>query len=265
MRKLFRLVLLIFILAVIFDFGKDYIGKSLVEKGIKSFTSLDVKIDDFDVGITGTTIGMSGCTIYNPNNFFDRVMIDVPDIYVDYDLKSILADKIHIREARIYLKDFIIVRNSYGEVNVEYLRTAIRNSHEEKVVRRTSSADEPGNRREVKTVSSKIKSKKDVKIDNLELKIGRVVYKDYTAGEVPRVLEFRLNLRERFKDIDSGEELVKIITSRALADSAIQAIANLDIDKLKLSTDNVVRKSKKAWKETKDFFKLAVDDLVIGK
>ena len=110
-------------------------------------------------------------------------MLDMSEIYVDYDLPAILGGKIHLRTVRINMSEFVVVKNAKGELNLDALN----------VVKEQKGA---------KTAAPAEKGKApEIQIDVLELKVGKVLYKDYSKGGAPQVQEFNLNLDERYTDI----------------------------------------------------------------
>ena len=68
-------------------------------------------------------------------------------------------------------------------------------------------------------------------LDLLELKIGKVVYKDYSGGGKPVVQTFNINLNERYKNITDPNALVSLIVFKALINTTLSNIVNLDFYK----------------------------------
>ncbi len=120
---------------------------------------------------------------------------------------------------RLNLKEFVVVKNAEGEVNVN----ALKPEGEKK---------EPKKRRAPAEPKKKAKAP-EMQIDSLRLKIGKVVYKDYSRGGGPFVREFDVNVDEEYKDIDSPRALIKLIMVKALAGTAVSKLAGIDINELK--------------------------------
>ena len=49
-------------------------------------------------------------------------MVDLSEIYVDYNLGAIMGGKVHFEEVRLHLKEFVDVKNEAGELNLNSLR-----------------------------------------------------------------------------------------------------------------------------------------------
>jgi len=109
----------------------------------------------------------------------------MPEIYVDYDLPAIFKGKVHLEEMRLNMNEFVVVKNEKGELNLDAL----------KVVQ----AQKEGKKPEAKAKEGgKIP---EIQIDTLKLKVGKVVYKDYSGGGNPTVREFKVNLDEELANL----------------------------------------------------------------
>ncbi|MDD4956864.1 MAG: hypothetical protein PHH49_02550 [Candidatus Omnitrophica bacterium] len=215
MKKII-IVTVISILAVVmvFAIAKDVLVKVAVERGVELVTGLRLRVDSFRVGILNTKVDIDGLRLFNPKGFADKVMLDMPDIYVDYDLPAITKGTIHLYDMRIYLKEFTVVKNEKGELNLDSL----------KVVQQKGGAREPAG------AKGKLPA---MQIDSLHLKIGRVLYKDYSGGGKPKVQEFPLNLDEKYSNINDPNKLVSLIVVKAIMNTTIARLTNFDIGPLK--------------------------------
>jgi hypothetical protein len=141
-------------------------------------------------------------------------MFDMPEVYVHYDLPSIIGGKIHLREMRLNMSEFIVVKNEKGELNLDALNVV------------------KDQKKEAKPDPAKKDEAPEIQIDVLELEVGRVLYKDYSKGGKPSVQEFKLNLKERYTDITDPNKLVGLIVVKALANTTIARLANFDLKDL---------------------------------
>lgn len=211
MKKL--LIIAVVVVAAIFVlmFAKDTIIKASVEKGAEIVTGLKLNIGGLNVGILKPIVHIRNIKLMNPANFPDRMMMDMPEIYVNYDLPAIIGGKIHLPEVRLALKEFVVVKNANGELNLDALRTV--------------QAQKEG-----KAPSQKAPGKApDIKIDVLKLSIGKVIYKDYSKGPTPVVKEFNINLNESYTNVDDPYKLASLIVVKALMNTSIAGLANFDL------------------------------------
>ncbi len=122
MKKPVVAIVGIIAILVVLSFVKNVIIKASVEAGVKAVTGLPLKMGSMNVGIARTLVGIKSLKLYNPKGFQDKVMLSMPEIYVDYNLAPIFKGKIHLQEMRINLEEFLVVKNKDGKVNVDSLK-----------------------------------------------------------------------------------------------------------------------------------------------
>jgi len=122
MKFLMKIIIGIVIVVAILIFAKNMIAKIAVENGVHMATGLELKVKSFDVSLAKTYIAIEEMRLYNPKGYRDKIMADIPEIYVDYDLPAILKGKIHVPEIRIHLNEFVVVKNANGELNIDKLK-----------------------------------------------------------------------------------------------------------------------------------------------
>ncbi len=181
-----------------------------------------------NVGVFKSLIGINELQLYNPSGFKDKLMMDLPEIYVDYNLGAIMGGKAHLEEVRLNLKEFIVVKNEAGELNLDSLRVV--KETEGEVTRKDDGEKE-------KTEMP------DIQVDLLELKIDRVIYKDYSKGTPPKEKVFNVNIDEQYEDITDPKSFVRLIIVKALKNTTIASLANFDIGKLQKGLTETVRKT----------------------
>lgn len=143
-------------------------------------------------------------TLYNPKDYRDRIMFDVPEIYVKYDLVSAIKGMIHLPELRFHLKELVVVRNDKGQLNISALKSLKPEKSSEKMPQ--------------------------MQIDHFGLKIGKVIYKDYSQGAKPAIKEFNVDTDEEYNNITSPVTLVRLIVVKAIARTSIERLANYNLD-----------------------------------
>ncbi|MBF0217537.1 MAG: hypothetical protein HQL30_11150 [Candidatus Omnitrophica bacterium] len=212
MKKFFTIVFVLVVVTFALAFAKDFIIKSSVESAVRVVTGLSLEIQKMKVGIVNTLVSIEDLRLYNPSGYQDRVMLDMPEIYVDYDLGSILKGTIHLYQVRLDLREFVVVKNKDGKLNLDSLN----------VVKDKGKAQKPENTK-----------KTQFQIDEFQLKIGKVTYKDYSKGGKPAVQEFNIELNEKFTNINDPAKLMSLIVVRALVNTSIAQLSNFDLGTLK--------------------------------
>jgi hypothetical protein len=207
-----------------------------------------------NIGILNTLIGINGLQLFNPPGFVDKLMVDLPEVYVDYNFGAFIKRKVHLEEVRLDLKEFSVIRNEKGELNLDSLRV-VEEKKEEKI------EGEEG-KEEEKTKMP------ELQIDVLELKIGKVVYKDYSKGTPPKVREFNVNIDERYENITNPRAFISLIIVKALKNTTIARLTNFNLgalqenvaEKLKETTQKVMETADKAIETGKDDVEKKVKD-----
>jgi len=227
MKKLLTVVAVIFLILVGLCFAKNIIAKMAVETGVKAVTGLTLKMDKLDIGLLKTHVGIDELQLFNPPNFSDRVMLDMPEIFVNYNLSDLFKGKVHVEDFRLHLKEFVIIKNADGELNLNALKVV--KEQEEK----------PAKEAEPKEKGKAL----EVQIDNLELHIGKVIYKDYSKGGEPRVKEFNINLNESYSDITDLNAIISLIIVKTMMNTTIGQLANFDVGNLQGSISDTLASS----------------------
>jgi len=212
MKKTVIVILIIpVILGGLFLF-KNVIARNLVSRGIKAITGLTLEIGSFDLGVFEPVIAVKDLKLFNPADYPDKLMVDLPAFYADYDPAAFLKGKVHFRQLQVNLKSLAVSKNAKGKVNLGSLEA----------LKPKGSGPAP-----------------EIKIDKLVLDIGKVSYKDYSRQAKPVIKEFNLNIHETYENIDNPQSLVKIILAKALMATPIADLARFDLSVLKKELANV--------------------------
>lgn len=214
MKKLVGIMVGIAIALLVVAIAKDIVIKTMVEKGVEIVTGLKLDIGTLKVGVLKPVVDIKDLKLFNAAGFKDRTMIDMPEIYVDYDLAAIFKNRIHLNEVRIDLKEFDVIKNEQGVLNLDSL----------KVVQAEKEGKKPAEKAAGKAP--------EIQIDNLKLRIGKVIYKDYSKGGVPDVKEFDLNLNESYSNINNPYAVVSLIVVKALMNTTIAGVTGFDLQGL---------------------------------
>lgn len=234
-RKIIIIPAIVFAVLIALFFGKNMIIKTSVSAGVKAMTGLKLSIRSMNVGVFKSLIGINELQLHNPPGFGDELMIDLPEIYVDYNLGAFIAGKAHLEEVRLNLKEFIVVKNADGQLNLDSLKV-VEAAEEEEVI-------EKGKKEKTKMP--------DLQIDLLDLKIGTVIYKDYSKGTPPKERVFNVNIDERYENITDPQSFVRLIILKALKNTTIASLTNFDLGKLQRGISGTVKKTAEMAQEAK--------------
>lgn len=227
MKKIWIILAIIVVMIFAIIMAKDAIIKASIEKAVYAVTGLKLDIGSISAGIFNGIVDIKRITLANPPNFSEKIMVDMPEVYVHYDLPAIMKGRIHLPEARFALKEFFVVKNQKGELNLNALKSV-----QAYRAGRPSSQSAPGKTPEIM-------------IDRLTLRIGKVIYRDYSMGGAPLIREFNINLNETYTNVDDPYKLVNLIVVKALMDTTIAGLANFDVGGLEGTVGDVLATTKK--------------------
>lgn len=214
MKNWMKILIVVAVALVALAVIKDIAIKTAVERGTEMVTGLKLKMGGFSVGVVNTSVDIKDLKLFNPNGYADKVMLDMPKIYVSYDLPRILGGTVYLKNVMIDMKEFTVVKNEKGELNLDSL----------KVVREEKAG--------AKAAPQEQGMAPKMHIDKLQLRIGKVVYKDYSKGGEPQIQEFNVNLDESYLNIDDPAALVSLIVVKALMNTSIARLTNFDVSGL---------------------------------
>ncbi len=247
-RLIKKIFIVVIILIIVIVFGRNVIIKYGAPIGAKISAGLSLGIDDVNIGLTDSDMQLKGITLKNPKGFPKENMIDIPEVYVNYHLTDILKDKIHVEEIKLDLKEARGEKNAEGKIKVNERRPP-----------KKDKPKEPGEPEEPK--EEKKKKKKELQIDKLKLKIGKVVYKDYTVAP-PKITNYEVNIDEEINNVNTAS-LVSYITGKAMMNTELAKIANINIDDFTGAATDALKKAGKEQldKTVKDLGDKAKDTL----
>jgi hypothetical protein len=209
------------------------IAKNVVSAGVKAATGMELSMESINLGITKPEIGIKKLKLFNPSGFEDKVMADMPEIYVDYNAKAFLKRNIHLRKLKMHLKEFVVVRNEGGGLNIDSL-TAIREKKTKAPPQKKKSAGPA------------------FKIDVMELKIDKVIFRDYAKGILPKRMEFVVSINERYENITDPRTLTRLIVLKALMNTTVAKLTDFNIESLKTGIPDILERTRMLPKETAD-------------
>ena len=224
-KKIGIFIVVLVMLLVVLSFAKNIIAKTILSSSIKTLTGLGLQIRTINIGILKTLVDIQDLKILNPQGFPEKVMVDVPNIFIDYDLSALLKKKVHLNQLKLNLKEFIVVQNEKGQLNLDSLKV-VRSKKEEKHVKKAEKTKMP-----------------DIQIDELRLKIEKVTYKDYSKTPHPVIREFKVNIDQRYENITDPRAFVNLVVVKALRKTTISSLVHFDLWQLKKETTEIFDKT----------------------
>lgn len=229
MKLLKNIVIVLVLLAGVVILGKDVIARTALTGGIKLATGLNAQAAGMQVGIFKPIVGIQGLKIMNPSGYPDPVMVSLKEFFIDYDLKSFIGGKPHLRKLKLDLEEVTIVKREDNQVNIQQIKALQQKPRQPAKPGEAKPAGKPP----------------EIKIDSLDLKIGKVIFKDYTRQPASEKV-FDLGISEQHENIGDLNAVAGMIVLKIMAKTGLAAITNIDVADLQANVDDALAFSQQA-------------------
>ncbi|MEW5895567.1 MAG: AsmA family protein [Candidatus Omnitrophota bacterium] len=213
------ILIVVLVLIVILLIGRNVIVKQVAKFVVSAKTDLSMDIQKLDIGLFSSHLDVQGLKIYNPQGFQDPVMLDLPRLYIDYNLSEIIGGKLHLPVVIFHLNEFVLIKQADGTSNIDSLKEfgGKEKPAEPEPVAKPEEGKEP----------------MDFQIDQLDLKIGKVVLKEYSGKAKPSVNVYDINLEQRYENVISTRRFVTALLLEHMNQFVLQAIQNVGLDEVR--------------------------------
>ncbi len=227
MKTLLRWVLILLLILSALVLLRDLVVTTAIQSAVKMATGLTLKVERLHIGISNTYVQIKGLELENPAGFEEKVMLAIPEIYVDYRLRSLPRGVIHFNSVVLDLETFNVVKNAQGTLNLDSFKAL--------APAKSSEAAKPT------APASKSQALK-ISIGSLKLRINKVSYMDYSVNP-PRIQDFNIGINESYAQVDNLDNMVRLIVVKALMNTSISSLTNLDLGSLQDSVSGVLSSS----------------------
>ena len=117
-KWLFRLFLLVVVLAVVLVLPLDTILRVVAEHRIRTQTGMDAEIGQFHLGLLEPVVTIKDFKLHNPPAFGGTPFLSIPEIHVEYDRNALTKNQIHLTLLRFNLGELDVVKNAEGQTNL---------------------------------------------------------------------------------------------------------------------------------------------------
>src|SRR5262245_9185077 len=118
-KWVFRLVLDTLILLSVIVLFRNVIAEALLERKLRAETGMEVSIGRVQIGLTEPTLAIYDLRMYNPDEFGRSSCLDVPELYLEYNLSALLDKRVQLKLVRLNLAELNIVQSEDGRLNLE--------------------------------------------------------------------------------------------------------------------------------------------------
>lgn len=223
------LLIIIIFLVVSVTIFKNAIATYLLKRDVERLLGLQAKMDNMIVGLSTTTVEAKGLKVLNPPEYEDKVLLDIPEVYINYDMHACLNRDLHFEYIKLDLNELYVIKNKDGKINLDDI----------KVVQQAKQVSlgqiDPPPAANAKGF--------EFRIDTLDLRIGKVIYKDYTRMRKgkPYTKVWDVKVNDRYTDIDDPAKFARLIIVRALTRTAIAKLASFDLTFLERGLSGTLR------------------------
>lgn len=179
----------------------------------KATGGLRLTIKDLNLDLLHSSLTMRDVTLFNPAGFEDKILAQVKQIFIQYDLLGSLGKGWHIRQAKVDISEINSIKNESGISNVASLR------NQKNLVK-------PPTQQPVLTSPTQNKPKQTTSrrpkflIDHLEVSLEKATVINYAAkiGE-PAVIVFMMKGPYHFHNVSDLEYVAESLSKDTLGNN----------------------------------------------
>jgi uncharacterized protein involved in outer membrane biogenesis len=112
-------LLLICIALLVF---KDALLRKFAEHSVERETGLEASIGGFHLDLGSMSVRITDFRLHNPPGFGDRLLLHMPEMFLEVDPAASTNGALRLREARLHLSEFNVVKNTEGQTNIVNLQ-----------------------------------------------------------------------------------------------------------------------------------------------
>jgi len=215
MKKVIVLLLVIVLIAVaVFIGARNIIAKNMIEKGVRDSVGQELSIGRINIGVVTPDLRIKDLQVHNPSGYTEKLLAEVPDLFVNYALIDIIKGFIHFPELRINIKQINVEKDKNGVMNIDRFKPETKE----------------GDKNEESSAKVDKSDKKQFLVNKFVLEIGTVRYRD--ASKTPSTeKEYQINFSKEFSNVSDERVIIDAIFS-AVASKLIAEGIGTAIDTL---------------------------------
>ena len=210
MKRTWKIFVIAAVSLLVLNGAKNAFTGFVVSTALSRAAHVPASVGSVSLQLTRARLTLKNVKLFNPRGYPEKLLLDLPEVDVQFDPASIFTGRLHFKKIKVNLKELIVIKSRDGQVNVNALRPS-----------KTQVAESKKNGAPQRTAG--------IRIDELTLSIGQVVYKDYSAGRTPSTQVFDLHVQERtFRNVESLSSVVSILMFETLTRTTLNRLVNLD-------------------------------------
>ena len=219
-KLLWKILAVLIILLVILFLARNVIARKSVEYGAKKITGFPLEIGSVDLELFSSKVDVHDLKLMNPPEFPEKMFVDMPQLYVDYRLGSMISGVPHVNDMLINIKQLVIVKNNKGDSNAMKLKGVV---------------SPPGSASSTK-----------YSVDKLRIHVGTVTIKDFSHAK-PTERNVTLNVDATYNNITDSTDITRLVLLTVMSQVHLPDIG-IKTEDLKKGLDNVTNAAGEALK-----------------
>ena len=243
MKTFTKVMVLVALLVAVLLVVRNQVIEYAAIRAIRQATGFDLSLERIDVGMLRPTVEIVDLKLQNPPDFPDQEAIEIERLFVRYDRLSLLSKEIRIPELAISIPQMVVIKKSDGETNLGRLEQSASKlgKPEEKPVETVPTDEAPtpqtpkggagqtagkgGGPEPEQEPAKPPKPPKDYLIETLNIKVGKVEYRNYKKeGQPPKVSTQELNLDLTLHDVRGLGSVTSQLAAQVLIRTGLQEV-----------------------------------------
>ena len=208
-KLLIRVVMALVALLLILFLALNFIARKAVEVGVTKVTGFPLEIGSVNMGLLSSKLDVHDLKLMNPPEFQEKMFVDMPQLYIDYRLASMLKKTPHINDMFINIKQLVIVKSNKGESNAKKLKGIVLSS------------------------DSSVK----YSVDKLRVHVSTVTIKDFSRAK-PSERNITLNIDATYHNITDATDITRLVLLTVMSQVHLP---DIKIDDLKNNLSNATK------------------------
>ncbi|MFH0880819.1 MAG: AsmA family protein, partial [Lentisphaerota bacterium] len=235
--------------------SRNVIIKNTSRAAVQKATGFDLEIGSVNLGLLRPSFDITDVKLINPEDFPEATAFDIKRAFVRFDFKSLFSDKIRLNEVVLDVPMVVMVIKDDGDSNLQRLSTVAQKEEQQPTEGKGSGEGKETSEKSSTPSAQPAKPAKELQIDVLKIKLGKVKIHTYTQGQSkPEEKILDLNLDETYENVTSLQDIGVLISKEILTRQAGDII-NLVGDTLRKNKGDLGSSGKDLEKSFKGLLK----------
>src|SRR3989338_6704490 len=103
MKKPVKILLIVLAVFVALSVVKNAVAQSVLTSALSRAAHVPVRVGGVSLSFISASIRIKNVQVHNPSGFSDKTMVDVPQVYIDFEPGELLKGRAQFKEVRLEL------------------------------------------------------------------------------------------------------------------------------------------------------------------